>query len=124
MTAHVVFSDFDAAAPASTSARVTADVIRGHIGFDGLLMSDDLSMKALGGPMRERAEAVIRAGSDLALHCNGDLAEMQAAASGVPALAGVAAERFARATALLGRNDSFDRAASIAILGDVLAASA
>ena len=67
---------------------MTREVIRGEIGFDGLLMSDDLSMKALRGPMRARAEAVIAAGSDLALHCNGDLAEMRAAAAGVPQLAG------------------------------------
>ncbi len=76
MTAHVVFRDIDAAAPASTSSIVTREIIRGEIGFDGLLMSDDLTMKALTGPMRARAEAVIAAGSDLALHCSGDLSEM------------------------------------------------
>ena len=82
MTAHVVFRDIDADAPASTSAIVTREIIRGEIGFDGLLMSDDLTMKALTGPMRARAESVIAAGSDLALHCSGDLAEMREAAAG------------------------------------------
>ncbi len=81
MTAHVVYTAIDPALPASTSPIVHRDVIRGHIGFDGLLMSDDLSMKALGGPMRDRASAVIAAGSDIALHCNGDLAEMEAVAA-------------------------------------------
>jgi beta-N-acetylhexosaminidase len=122
MTAHIVFSAIDPLHPASTSAVVTSEVIRGAIGFDGLLMSDDLSMKALGGPMRTRAEAVIGAGSDLALHCNGDLAEMQAAAAGVPALAGRAAERFVRACALRRRNDVYDPAAAEAMLDDVLSA--
>ncbi len=72
MTAHVVFSAIDRRARPARRRRVTREVIRGEIGFDGLLMSDDLSMKALSGPMRARAEAVIAAGSDLALHCNGD----------------------------------------------------
>ncbi len=116
MTAHVVFSDIDTEHPASTSSRVTRDVIRGEIGFDGLLISDDLSMKALKGPMRSRAEAVIRAGSDLALHCNGDLAEMRAAAEGAPQLAGRAAQRFADAAALTVRRDAFDVAEAAAML--------
>ena len=94
MTAHVVFRDIDPGAPASTSAIVTRDIIRGEIGFDGLLMSDDLTMKALTGPMRARAESVIAAGSDLALHCSGDLAEMHEAA------AGRARSRGARSSAL------------------------
>jgi len=120
MTAHVVYAAIDPGAPASTSAIVTRDVIRGHIAFDGLLMSDDLSMKALSGSMRERAEAVIAAGSDLALHCNGDLAEMQGAAEGVPGLAGDALRRFQRATAWLASNDPFDRSAAEAVLADVM----
>lgn len=120
MTAHVVYTAIDPTAPASTSAVVTRDVIRGEIGFAGLLMSDDLSMKALTGPMRARAEAVIAAGSDLALHCNGDLAEMHAAAEGVPELGGEALQRFARATALLERNDAFDVAAATVVLDRVM----
>lgn len=94
MTAHVVYSAIDAAAPASTSSRVTRDIIRGHCGFGGLLMSDDLGMKALAGPFAARAQAVIAAGSDLALHCSGDLDEMREVAAGVPDLGGQALARF------------------------------
>jgi beta-N-acetylhexosaminidase len=109
MTAHVVFSEIDAANPASTSAKVTAEIIRGDIGFDGLLMSDDLSMKALAGLMRERAESVLRAGSDVALHCNGDIIEMRAAAEGVCRLEGTAKARFGRAFAVTRKAEDFDR---------------
>lgn len=116
MTAHVVYSAIDAANPASTSALVTREVIRGEIGFDNLLMSDDLSMKALSGPMRARAEAVIAAGSDLALHCNGDLDEMRAAAEGVPALAGRAAERFAAACSCISRIELYDKEEALQLL--------
>lgn len=108
MTAHVVFSALDADAPASTSSRVTQDIIRGEIGFDGLLMSDDLSMKALSGPMVERAKAVIDAGSDLALHCNGLLAEMAEVAAGVPELSGAALRRFEAAIRVTQANEPID----------------
>lgn len=108
MTAHVVYSDIDADNPASTSPLVTSKVIRGEIGFGGLLMSDDLSMKALSGPIRARAEAVIAAGSDVALHCNGDMNEMVEAAEGVPRLSGEAAARFDAAIAAAKRFEEFD----------------
>lgn len=121
MTAHVVFSDIDATAPASTSAIVTADIIRGEIGFNGFLMSDDLSMKALNGPMRQRAEAVISAGSDVALHCNGDMTEMRAAAEGVPQLSGAALARFERAFAVTRKQEAFDIDIAVAHLGSVSA---
>jgi beta-N-acetylhexosaminidase len=120
MTAHVVYSAIDAEHPASTSAIVTREIIRGEIGFDGLLMSDDLSMKALRGPMRARAEAVIAAGSDLALHCNGDMEEMKAAASGVSELEGRAAERFAATCLCAARCDSYDRAEALQLLAGLV----
>jgi beta-N-acetylhexosaminidase len=116
MTAHVVYTALDADAPASTSATVTREIIRGLCRFGGLLMSDDLSMKALAGPMRERAQAVIAAGSDVALHCNGDMAEMELAAAGVPALSGVANARFEHCINLLNRADAFDLAEAEATL--------
>lgn len=119
MTAHVVYSAIDPANPASTSAIVTREVIRGEIGFDNLLMSDDLSMKALSGPMRARAEAVIAAGSDLALHCNGDIEEMRAAAEGVPPLRGRAAERFERACSCIGRIEPYDREEALQLLDGI-----
>jgi beta-N-acetylhexosaminidase len=120
MSAHVVFTSVDPDAPASTSATVTAEVIRGEIGYDGLLMSDDLGMHALKGTMRERAEAVIRAGSDVALHCSGVLAEMEAAAGGVPDLAGDALRRAEAALAVLKSREEFDSAAAERQLAEVL----
>lgn len=124
MTAHVVFRDIDATAPASTSALVTREIIRGEIGFDGLLMSDDLSMKALAGPMRARAESVIAAGSDIALHCSGDLAEMREAAAGSGTLAGRAKQRFETAVNITKATRPFDSAAAEAQLAKVLAITA
>lgn len=124
MSAHVVFSDIDAQAPASTSPTVIGEIIRGAIGFDGLLMSDDLSMHALTGPMRARSEAVMAAGSDLALHCNGDLAEMIAAAEGAGTLEGRAKSRFDAAMAITRRSDAFDRLAAEAQLARVLGLAA
>lgn len=121
MTAHVVFTDIDPLAPASTSAPVTREIIRGEIGFDGLLMSDDVSMKALSGSIRDRAEAVIRSGSDVTLHCNGVLAEMSAAAEGSPPLAGEAKRRFDKAFSRIGRTEPYDRQAAEARLVSVLA---
>jgi beta-N-acetylhexosaminidase len=100
MTAHVVFRAIDPAAPASTSALVTAEVIRGFCGFDGLLMSDDLGMRALSGTFAGRVRAVLAAGSDLALHCSGDLAEMEEVAAAAPVLSGASLARFERALAV------------------------
>jgi beta-N-acetylhexosaminidase len=100
MTAHVVYTAIDPIAPATTSVTLVRDVIRGWLGFAGLLMSDDISMGALSGSIEERARSAITAGCDVILHCSGDLAEMQAVASAVPVLTGEAA---ARADAALGR---------------------
>src|SRR5689334_22107646 len=99
MTAHVVFTNLDRALPATTSATIIRHVIRGFIGFDGLLMSDDLSMGALSGGLAKRTQAALAAGCDMALHCNGNLAEMQAVADAAPELAGAAARRAAAALA-------------------------
>ena len=93
MSAHIVYSAIDPDAPATTSRRVIETIIRDHIGFDGLLMSDDLSMKALGGTFEARTAAAFAAGIDMALHCNGDLGEMRSVAAATPILAGKAAAR-------------------------------
>ncbi len=82
MTAHVVYQAIDSQRPATTSKAVINDIIRGEIGFRGLLMSDDLGMKALTGPFDARAAAALDAGCDLVLHCEGDPAEMEAVAKG------------------------------------------
>ena len=99
MTAHVVFRDLDGGAPATLSGEVIARIIRGRIGFEGALMTDDISMGALSGDHRGRAEAAIRAGCDLVLHCNGDTDEMSEVAAGVPDLAGDSLSRTERALA-------------------------
>jgi beta-N-acetylhexosaminidase len=101
MTAHVVYTAVDPDAPATTSRTVMDEVIRGSIGFDGLVMSDDLSMKALSGSLRERAAAALAAGCDIALHCNGKLDEMQAVADAAPILSGRAQQRAEMALARL-----------------------
>src|SRR5277367_6483528 len=81
MTAHVVFSALDPAQPATTSATMVQQVIRGVIGFQGLLMSDDVSMNALAGSIAERTRAIVAAGCDMVLHCNGKLEEMRQVAA-------------------------------------------
>lgn len=83
MTAHVVYSAIDPNLPATTSHTVIEDIIRGEIGFTGLLMSDDLGMKALSGPFDERAARSLAAGCDVVLHCDGNMEEMEAVARGV-----------------------------------------
>jgi len=108
MTAHVVFSSIDPVAPATTSVTMVRDVIRGFIGFQGLLMSDDISMGALAGTSAERSRAALAAGCDIVLHCNGDLAEMSAVAGSVPELAGEAAARADKALAQRSAPERFD----------------
>jgi len=99
MTAHVVYTALDPEHPATTSASVMRDVIRGHIGYDGLVMSDDVSMNALSGSLAERTRAAFAAGCDMVLHCNGRLDEMEAVASDSPELGGEAGRRAAAALA-------------------------
>ena len=100
MTAHVVFTALDREHPATLSPTVIDTVIRGSVGFDGVLVSDDIGMGALGGGFGERAAGVLAAGCDLVLHCSGDLAEMRAAAAAVGPLTAEAAVRVARGETL------------------------
>ena len=102
MTAHVVYTAIDADRPCTTSAAVISELIRGEIGFDGLLIGDDLSMSALAGTLGERAAASLDAGCDLVLHCNGDLEEMKVVAANARELTGLSAGRAAAAFARLG----------------------
>jgi beta-N-acetylhexosaminidase len=99
MTAHVVYAAIDRRRPATTSRRVIRDVVRGAIGFGGLLLSDDISMNALAGGPAERTRAAMTAGCDIILHCNGDAAEMREVASAARSLAGAPARRAAAALA-------------------------
>lgn len=116
MTAHVVFSALDPAQPATTSATIIEQVIRGTIGFQGLLMSDDVSMNALQGSIAERTRASLRAGCDVVLHCNGKLDEMTEVAGEAPELAGMALARAERALASRRTPQPFDRGAARAEL--------
>lgn len=93
MTAHVVFEAIDPQLPATLSKRVIRDVIRKQIGFDGLLMTDDLSMKALSGTFAENTATALAAGCDIVLHCGGDMAEMEQVAEAAPVLGGRALAR-------------------------------
>jgi beta-N-acetylhexosaminidase len=116
MTAHVVFSALDPAQPATTSATIIAQVIRGVIGFQGLLMSDDVSMNALAGSIAERTRAIFAAGCDVVLHCNGKLDEMREVAAETPELSGKPLERAQRALASRRAPQAFDRGAARAEL--------
>ena len=101
MTAHVVYTAFDPRWPATVSASVVAEVIRRRIGFDGVLISDDVSMQALDGDLRARTAGALAAGCDVALHCNGDLAEMEQVAAAAGTLAPAAEARLDRAARAL-----------------------
>jgi beta-N-acetylhexosaminidase len=123
MTAHVVFTAIDPVAPATTSAAIVRDVIRGWIGYRGLLMSDDISMGALSGSLGERTQAAILAGCDMVLHCNGNMDEMRAVAAAAPRLEGEAARRAAVALASKKQPVPIDLAAKraefFAVIGEV-----
>ncbi len=112
MTAHVVFSAIDPVHPATTSATMIEQVIRRAIGFQGLLMSDDVGMNALEGSIAERSRAIFAAGCDIVLHCSGKLDEMQEVAREAPELSGKALERARRALASRKPPQAFDRVAA------------
>jgi beta-N-acetylhexosaminidase len=115
MTAHITYAALDPAHPATLSPRVLAGVVRGRIGFAGVLVSDDLAMQALDGPPASRALGALAAGCDLALYCPGDAAGNEAVLRACPPLTGAAAARLAAARALAAArrqvNDEAARAA-------------
>ena len=110
MTAHVVFASVDATSPATTSRKVIEEIIRGEIGFDGLLMSDDSSMNALSGTLGERAHRIANNGCDIVLHCNGRMDEMTQVVGEAKLLAGKALERARRVEAAFGKVDGLEEA--------------
>ncbi|HEX7924762.1 MAG TPA: beta-N-acetylhexosaminidase [Bradyrhizobium sp.] len=120
MTAHVVFSALDPVHPATTSATIIEQVIRGLIGFQGLLMSDDVSMNALAGSIAERTRAIVNAGCDMVLHCNGNIDEMREVARETPELAGRALERAKAVLAARKQPEPLDRQAARAELDALL----
>ena len=121
MTGHVLYPAIDAGLPATLSPRVIETVIRGAIGFDGLLLTDDLNMSALSGALEDRAAAAVAAGCDIALHCSGVLAEMQRVAAKVPALSEDGARRYRRNRRSMVRGDVAERQRSADRLAELLA---
>jgi len=122
MTAHVLYSALDPSHPATTSKSIIDEVIRGKIGFEGLLMSDDISsnMKALVGDYATRARDSISAGCDVVLHCDGDLSAMEEVGAALPPLSDQAAIRWARASFLIVEPQAVDIKAAQAELAALL----
>lgn len=113
MTAHVVYTALDKTAPATLSAKVIKTVIRSEIGFRGLLMTDDLSMKALSGSYAERTQRALKAGCDVVLHCNGEVSEMEEVAAAAGTLRGQPMRRARAALKLMRKPQPFDRRAAL-----------
>ena len=111
MTAHIVYQDLDPIYPATTSSMIISQIIREKIGFDGLLMSDDVSMNALSGDCGERSKSVFDAGCDVVLHCNGKMDEMQMVAENSPELSGKSLERATKAMKGVGQCDASEEQA-------------
>ena len=110
MTAHIVYTAYDDRRPATTSSRMVNNVIRDEIGFTGVLMTDDLNMKALNGTLTERTRSAQQAGCDLALHCSGVLEEMQEVADALEPAGDATRERLAAALDRLSTPKPMDRA--------------
>ncbi len=124
MTGHVVLSAVDPYRAVSVSAEAIRQIIRVEIGFDGLLMSDDIGMRALTGRAGRKAEAVLKAGCDVVLHCSGNRREMEAVAAVAPELTGKALARFRDARARITPEATFDAEAAERYLREALAVSA
>ena len=123
MTAHVVYQSVDPDLPATLSPRVIAEVIRGSIGFDGVLVSDDLSMGALAGSLAARTGAALVAGCDMILHCNGHMDEMTEVARAARPLSDLSLQRVARGEARRRQSAPFDRGAAEARFHALMAAA-
>jgi beta-N-acetylhexosaminidase len=122
MTGHIMFPAWDGERCVTMSPTIIADIIRGRIGFDGLLMSDDLDMKALSGDVSDRAAACIAAGCDIALNCWGRMDEMVAIAEILPEITSIGAERLARAMATIAPVTDYSELADLIAKRDALLA--
>lgn len=120
MTGHVVYTSVDPDRPATASSKVVKEVIRDYIGFEGLLLTDDLSMEALEGDLGQRTAAAMTAGCDIALHCNGKADEMQAVAANSRTMSEDARNRAISAAKRLGHLDDFDFKEAVARLDEIL----
>lgn len=120
MTAHITLTKVDKSHPLTLSKTGMAKIVRGKIGYDGLVMTDDLDMKALSGDLRDLASQAIAAGCDIALHCDGDMGKMIKVAEGVPRLSGKSLERARIAENCTAAPSAFDVVAARAELSDFL----
>jgi beta-N-acetylhexosaminidase len=120
MTAHVVYTAIDKTAPATLSKKVISGIIRKQTGFRGLLMTDDLSMKALSGSYAEKTRRALDAGCDIVLHCNGDMAQMEEVAAAAGVLKGKALARAKAALKGARKPQPFDRKIAMKDLEDIL----
>jgi beta-N-acetylhexosaminidase len=121
ITAHLLYKAIDPDLPATLSSKVIAEVIRGEIGFSGLLISDDMSMKALQGSLDDLAARLIAAGCDIALHCNGKLDEMRLVSAGCGPLSSAARYRYERGRQRVNREPDFDPADLAQELAELMA---
>ena len=122
MTGHLLFTAIDEGAASTCSKTVIGDIIRNHIGFDGVLMSDDISMSALAGDMGARVTGALKAGCDMVLHCNGDMAEMQAVAEILPSKPSIdATPRIARVDEALASLESDVPKGARKVWGEIMA---
>ncbi len=120
MVGHILLEALDAEHPASQSQTIIRDIIRGQIGFDGLLLSDDLTMNALSGTLAQRSVAAIEAGCDIALACWGTLEEKAEAASALPVISAASRARLDRAMASANPPKTVDSLAAIIAKRDIL----
>jgi beta-N-acetylhexosaminidase len=119
MTAHVLYTALDDQDPATTSKALVETVIRDHIGFDGVLITDDLSMQALSGSLAERTKAALKAGCDVVLHCNGDMEEMREVAGACGQLTAKAQQRIERGEAMRRATVPLERDMAVARLAEL-----
>ncbi|MEE9313304.1 MAG: beta-N-acetylhexosaminidase [Rhizobiaceae bacterium] len=120
MTAHVIYSALDPNNPATTSKLVMDQIIRGHLGYDGLIMCDDITMNALSGDLTERTNSIFAAGCDIVLHCTGEMEEMKEVAAATPMLSGKAEQRAKVALVGIGETDGMKEADCRAEFADLM----
>jgi beta-N-acetylhexosaminidase len=121
MTAHILFPQIDAERPATTSPTIIKEIVRGYIGFEGLIVSDDVTMAALSGGNREKAKATRSAGCDIVLHCYAELAQMREIALGSGQVSDESFARFDKAKAAVATSpEEIDAAALQAELTSLL----
>ncbi len=119
MTAHIIYQAIDPDCPATTSSKIIRNIIRKELGFDGLLISDDISMRALNGEFSYRAQAALAAGCDVVLHCNGEIAEMRVISDSVGKLSNKSVGRLESALDRIRGFEILDKPAAVERLAEL-----